>query len=58
MSQPTMREMWTNHYDTLNEERRIKFLLTLKIMASEGNQPASETFIALCLRFLQDPIAP
>lgn len=27
---PTMLEIWTDHYDSLDEERRILFLLSLK----------------------------
>lgn len=51
MNQPTMFEIYQDHYETLNEEKRVAFLLNLK---REGK---TEEFRALALRWIQEKIA-
>ena len=44
-------EIWTRHYDSLDDRGRINFLLTLKVMKYEGNVQASNAFTVLWERF-------
>lgn len=54
----TMLDIWTRHYDSLNEEKRVLFILALKIMKYQGNMDADETFRFLSARWIDEPPAP
>ena len=47
----TYPEIWARHYDTLNEEKRAAFLLTLKVMKYQGNEDAAVAFTELAIRW-------
>ena len=47
----TYPEIWARHYDTLTEEKRAAFLLTLKIMKYQGNEDAAAAFTELAIRW-------
>jgi hypothetical protein len=54
----TMTQIWTRHYETLTEEKRALFLLTLKLMKFQGNADADEAFDRLLLRWaIEKPVA-
>lgn len=50
----TMPEIWARHYDTLSEEKRASFLLTLKVMKYQGNNDAGIAFHYLLNRWATD----
>ncbi len=47
---PTMLEIYERHYETLNEEQRVAFLLNLK---REGRSE----FGVLAQRWIEDPVS-
>ena len=47
-------EIWERHYDTLNEEKRALFLLSLKVMKYQGNQDAVIAFHKLLSRWASE----
>ena len=56
--QPTFIELWEQHFETLDEERRVAFLLTLKRMAFEdGNLDAKTALVVLASKWIISPIA-
>jgi hypothetical protein len=54
----TMLEIWTRHYDTLTEEKRVLFLLTLKRLKFQGDKDANEAFDVFIVRWVTEkPVA-
>jgi len=51
MSVETFLEIWTRHYDTLDEYGRVMFLLKLKQMREEGNDDAGNALHILVHRW-------
>ena len=47
----TLPEMWSRHYDTLNEEDRLRFIARLKGLMCDGNQDARVAFEMLLIRW-------
>lgn len=55
MNQPTMSQIYQDHYDSLKEEQsRVLFLLKLKVMGSEDSMAA---FRILAHRWIVEPVA-
>jgi hypothetical protein len=54
----TYPEIWARHYDTLTEEKRASFLLTLKIMKNQGNEDAEKAFHVLVARWVAEKPVP
>jgi hypothetical protein len=55
MNQPTMVEIYTDHYDSLKEEQsRVMFLLKLKMM---GSVDSLDAFRILARRWIVEPVA-
>ena len=54
MTQPTMSQLYQDHFDTLKtEEARVMFLLNLKRM---GSTESLDAFRVLAARWMNDPI--
>ncbi len=53
----SLDEIWERHYDSLTtEEKRVSFLLTLKVLRQQGNASAEIAFPRLAKRWIDDKV--
>lgn len=57
MNTPSFLELWQDHYETLDENRRVAFLLNLKREGYAGNVEAMQAFLHLAQKWIIEPVA-